>query len=486
MQLIFEKSVKGRRGTTLPTCDVELFDVATLDPSFLRVKEAQLPEVSELDVMRHFINLSRLNMSVDTHFYPLGSCTMKYNPKINERMCSLSGFAQLHPLLSQLRNGGALTQGSLAVLYETERILSGLFGFPQTTLQPMAGSNGELTAVMMFAAYHRSRGDHKRKVMLIPDAAHGTNPASAAVAGFVCREIPSNENGDVDIEGLKAALGDDVAGLMLTCPNTLGLFDKNVREITRLVHEAGGLCYCDGANFNAIMGRIRPGDLGFDAMHVNIHKSFSTPHGGGGPGSGPVGVAACLLPFLPVSQVVKNDDGTYGLKYDAPESIGYIAPFYGAFGVIVRAYTYLLMLGREGFKRVSDNAVLNANYVRVLLAPYFDQKYDRYCMHECVFSASRQAKNGVHALDLAKSLLDAGYHAPTMYFPLIVPEALMIEPTETESKETLEAFCETLIHFANLAETSPEVLIAAPVKCSIGRVNETKAAKEPYLASLAH
>lgn len=484
MQLIFDMGSKGRRGTTLPKCDVPEVKASSLPENMRRTQPAALPEVSELDAMRHFILLSRQNMGVDTHFYPLGSCTMKYNPKINERLAGLPGFANLHPLVSQLRKGGALCQGALQVLFETERTLTELTGFKATTLQPMAGANGELTAVMMFAAYHRSRGDHKRKVMLIPDAAHGTNPASAAVAGFTCKEFPSNENGDVDIEELKTLLNDEVAGMMLTCPNTLGLFDKNVKEIVQLVHEAGGLTYCDGANFNAILGRVRPGDLGFDAMHMNTHKTFSTPHGGGGPGSGPVAVNEKLVDFLPKSRVIKNDDGTFELCYDYPKSIGYIAPFYGNFAILVRTYAYLLMCGREGVKRISENAVLNANYIRARLAPYFDQKYDRYCMHECVFSASRQTPHGVHAMDIAKALLDAGFHAPTMYFPLIVPEALMIEPTETESKEMMDAFCDAMISFAKTAETAPETLTQCPITTPVGRMDETLAAREPVLADL--
>ncbi len=484
MELIFNMGSEGRRGTTLPKCDVAPYTKAQLPEELQRTVPAPLPEVSELDVMRHFIRMSQLNMSVDTHFYPLGSCTMKYNPKINERLAALPGFTSLHPLISQLRQGGALCQGALELIYETEKFIVDLTGFSAATMQPMSGSSGELCAVMMFAAYHKSRGDHKRNVMLIPDAAHGTNPASAAMAGFITKEVPSNANGDVDMDALKSMLNDEVAGFMLTCPNTLGLFDENVKEIISLVNEAGGLTYCDGANFNAIMGRIRPGDLGFDAMHMNTHKSFSTPHGGGGPGSGPVSVSARLVPFLPKSRVVKNDDGTYALKYDYPESIGYYAPFYGHFNILVRTYAYLLMLGREGVTRVSENAVLNANYIRSRLAPYFDQKYDRYCMHECVFSATRNMDNDVHAMDYAKALLDAGFHAPTMYFPLIVPEALMIEPTETESKDTMDEFCDAMIRFAQLAESDPVQLTQCPITTVVGRMDETAAARNPILADI--
>ncbi|MFA6931092.1 MAG: aminomethyl-transferring glycine dehydrogenase subunit GcvPB [Lentisphaeria bacterium] len=483
MKLIYDLSVPGRRGVRLPECDVPEKNSTDLPENLRRSEAAALPEVSELDAVRHFTLLSRQNMGVDTHFYPLGSCTMKYNPKINERVAALPGFAELHPLLPQLRNGNALCQGALEVLYETERLLSTLTGFAATTLQPMAGASGELTSVMMFAAYHKARGDQKRKIILIPDSAHGTNPASAVAAGFVCQEIPSNAEGDIDIEKLKAVLSDQVAGIMLTCPNTLGFFNQKVEEVTLLVHEAGGLAYCDGANFNAILGRIRPGDLGFDAMHMNTHKTFSTPHGGGGPGAGAVGVAARLIPFLPKSRVVKNAEDTFELCYDFPQSIGYVAPFYGNFGILLRAYTYLLMCGCKGFQRISENAVLNANYVRFLLAPYYEQKYERSCMHECVLSASRQTTRGVHALDIAKALLDAGFHAPTIYFPLIVPEALMVEPTETESKQTLDEFCDAMIAIAKEAEKNPEQVKRCPQSTPVGRLDEVAAARQPVLTA---
>lgn len=482
MELIFSKSKSGRRGSTLPRCDVP--KRSALPENMKRSRSAELPEVTEQDAIRHFTLLSRKNMGVDTNFYPLGSCTMKYNPKFHERIVALPGFAELHPLLPQLRNGGALTQGALEVLYEAERILSSLLGFAQTTMQPMAGAHGELTGVMMIAAYHKARKDFDRKVMLIPDAAHGTNPASAAVAGMTTQAIATDAEGNVDIEDLKKHLGPNIAGFMLTCPSTLGLFDRNVKEICDLVHGAGGLCYCDGANMNAILGRLRPGDLGFDVMHVNLHKTFATPHGGGGPGSGPVGVAECLVPYLPVSQVVKRADGTYTLEYSNPESIGYIAPFYGNFSVILKAYAYMLTLGREGAKRVGENAVLSANYIRARLAPYFDQKVDRNCMHECVLSASRQAAKGVHALDIAKALIDRGIHPPTMYFPLIVPEALMIEPTETETLETLDEFIAAMIEIAEMIEKEPQEILKCPTTTPIKRLDETRAARQPILADL--
>ncbi|MCP3966338.1 MAG: glycine dehydrogenase subunit 2 [Lentisphaerae bacterium] len=483
MELIFAKSKEGRKGTSLPRTDVPV--ASAIPEKFRRQKPAELPEVTEQDAVRHYTLLSRKNMGVDTNFYPLGSCTMKYNPKFHERIAVLPGFADLHPLLPQLRHGGGLTQGALAVIYEAQRTLSELLGFADCTMQPLAGAHGELTGIMLIAAYHKTRGDQKRKIMLIPDAAHGTNPASAAVGGFECREVATDSEGNVCIEDLKSKLGQDVAGFMLTCPSTLGLFDKNVKEVCELVHQAGGLNYCDGANLNAIMGRVRPGDIGFDVMHVNLHKTFATPHGGGGPGSGPVGVAECLVPYLPVSRIDKRDDGTYALQYHCDDSIGYIAPFYGNFGVILKAYAYMLSLGREGFKRVSENAVLSANYMRVRLKEHFAQKVDRVCMHECVMSASPQAEKGVHALDIAKALIDRGFHPPTMYFPLIVPEALMIEPTETESKETLDEFIDALIEIAELVDTNPEEILKCPVTTPVRRLDETAAARKPVVADLA-
>ena len=385
MKLIFEKGRPGRRGSTLPALDVPR-DIQ-IEDRFKRKKAAGLPEVSELDVMRHFVNLSRKNLAIDTCFYPLGSCTMKYNPKFHERIANLAGYADLHPLLPQLRRAGALTQGALAVVYELEALLNDILGFQHFTMQPLAGAHGELAGVMMIAAYHRERGS-KRNTILIPDAAHGTNPASAAIAGFDVRELPCDAEGNVDLDAMKAAIDDSFAGIMLTCPSTLGLFDPNVKEINRIVHEAGGLSYCDGANLNAIVGRVRPGDLGFDVMHVNLHKTFSTPHGGGGPGSGVVGVSKTLVKYLPMSRVIKRPDGSYSLNYNYEESIGYIAPFYGNFGMLLRAYAYILTLGAEGLRRISENAVINANYLRVRLSKYLNVGHDRVCMHECVFSAT--------------------------------------------------------------------------------------------------
>jgi glycine dehydrogenase subunit 2 len=480
MELIFSKGAAGRRGSSLPGFDVP--NSNSIPDSLKRKEAAELPEVSELDAVRHFTLLSRKNIGLDSHFYPLGSCTMKYNPKFHENVAALPGFADLHPLLPQLRRGGALTQGALEVIYETERMLSEILGFEHFTMQPLAGSHGELTGCMLMAAYHKSRGDLNRKVMLIPDAAHGTNPASAAVAGFTTKEIPSDKEGNVCMKSLKEALGPETAGIMLTCPNTLGLFDPATKEICDLVHKAGALAYCDGANLNAIIGRVRPGDLGFDVMHTNLHKTFATPHGGGGPGAGPVGVVKELVPFLPVSRVAKRSDGTYTLEYNHKHSIGYIAPFYGNFSIVLRTYAYLVTLGREGIPRISENAVLNANYIRAKLAPYYDQKYDRVCMHECVFSAVRQVKYGVHALDIAKALIDRGFHPPTMYFPLIVKEALMIEPTETESKEEIDRFIQAMIDIAEESESEPEKVIQAPVTTPVKRLDETRAARTPKIS----
>ncbi len=482
MKLIYEQSVAGRRAYRPGQCDVP---AASAIPQGLKRNEAAaMAEVSELEAVRHFTNLSRKNLGVDSHFYPLGSCTMKYNPKSHEVIARMAGFAGLHPMLAQLPGGAKLTQGALEVLYREERFLSELLGFAETTLQPLAGAHGEFTGVMLMAAYFKDHGETARKVMLIPDSAHGTNPASAVQAGFSCREVLSDAEGNVDIEDLKKKLGDDVAGIMLTCPNTVGMFDKNVKLICELVHQAGGLCYCDGANANAIIGRLRPGDLGFDVMHVNVHKTFSTPHGGGGPGAGPVGVGKVLQPYLPVPRVVKKDDGSYDLCFDCPKSMGRIAAFYGNYGILLRSCAYMLMLGRQGVIRVSENAVLNANYLRVKLAPYYDQKITRMCMHECVFSATRQVTNGVHALDIAKGLIDRGFHPPTIYFPLIIPEALMIEPTETESIETMDEFIDAMIDIAKQAQEDPEALHQAPVTTPVRRMDETQAARKPDLAAL--
>jgi glycine dehydrogenase subunit 2 len=478
-KLIYEMSKAGRRGVRVPDCTVPRTK-AKIPASLRRTEPAALPEVSELGVVRHFTNLSRLNFSVDTNFYPLGSCTMKYNPKVCEKVARFDGFAKLHPLLPQLRNGGMLTQGALRVLFETERMLAEVTGMAEMTLQPMAGANGELTGAMIIAAYHRQKGN-KKKRFLIPDSAHGTNPATAAIAGFSVTSIPSNAKGVMDLAAFKQALSDDVAGVMLTSPNTLGLFERDVQAVCELVHKVDGLAYYDGANLNAFVGRVRPGDLGFDVVHLNLHKTFATPHGGGGPGAGAVGVKAPLRQFLPISRVIKRDDGTYALHYDEPQSIGYIAPFYGNFGVVLRAYAYLRLLGAEGLREASTTAVLNANYIKACLKDVFDFPHEEHCMHECVCSASRQEQHGVKALDIAKALLDRGFHAPTMYFPLIVHEALMIEPTETEAKETLDEFIGAMREIARLVQEQPETLQAAPATTPVGRLDEVEAARAMVL-----
>ena len=482
MKLVFEKSVPGRRGVCPGPGDV--WTTINIESRLLRQRSAALPELSELDVVRHFTELSRRNFGVDTNFYPLGSCTMKYNPKVAERIATYPGFAHLHPLLPQLRMGGMLTQGALAILYEMDLLLQEITGMAGFTMQPMAGAHGELTGMMIMAAYHRDKGNSKT-IVLAPDSAHGTNPASAAIAGYRVVSVPSDAHGVMDLQALKQQINDEVAGVMLTCPNTLGLFNPHIKEICDLIHGVDGLAYYDGANLNAIVGKARPGDFGFDVVHVNLHKTFATPHGGGGPGAGPVGVTEKLVPFLPVSIVVKRSDGTYALEYDRPKSIGYVAPFYGNFGIVLRAYVYILMLGREGLKKVAETAVLNANYVRERLREHYQPAVDRICKHECVFSTTeKMAENGVHALDIAKALIDRGFHPPTVYFPTIVKEAMMIEPTETESKETLDAFIAGMIEIAELAQKDPAQLQAAPVTTCVSRPNETAAAKNLNIVSL--
>ena len=478
MKLIFEKHKDGRRGFSYGECDVPA--AKPLAKKYCRVNPARLPCLSELDVVRHFTNLSRLNFSVDTNFYPLGSCTMKYNPKFTERIAALEGFAQLHPLLPQLSGGGILAQGSLEVLYESEKLLAEITGMSAFTLQPLAGAHGELTGAMLIAAYHKDRG-FRRKYVIVPDSSHGTNPSSAAIAGYEVKVIPTGPDGYMDLEQYKKHLNNEVAAVMLTCPDTLGIFNPRIKEITDLAHEAGALMYYDGANLNAMLGKCRPGDIGFDVVHINLHKTFGTPHGGGGPGAGPVGVSKKLVEFLPISRVIRRNDATFALDYNHPKSIGYIAPFYGNFGVILKAYAYMLALGKDGLIKAAEIAVLNANYCQARLKEYYDLPFDKTCMHECVFSASRQAKNGVYALDIAKYLIDQGYHPPTIYFPLIIKEALMIEPTETESKETLDAFIETMIKIAGLAKENPSLVTQAPLNMPIKRLDEVRAARQPDL-----
>jgi len=480
MKLIYEKSSPGRPGVQMSS--IKISPNEEIPSKYLRSKPAELPEVSEAEVVRHFTALSRLNFSVDTHFYPLGSCTMKYNPKACEAAANLPELIDMHPLWPQLRGGGLLTQGSLAILYNTERLLSEATGLDEFTLQPMAGAHGELTGVMIMAAYHKDRGNTQKDHIIIPDSAHGTNPASAQLAGYKVVTVPSDDKGMMDFDLFMEALNEKTAGVMLTCPNTLGVFEMRIKEICAAVHDVDGLMYYDGANFNAIMGRYKPGDMGFDICHLNLHKSFATPHGGGGPGAGPVGVVDKLRPYLPISRVVKTTDGTYALNYEEPKSIGYIAPFYGNFGVIARAYAYILSLGRDGMLGTSNRAVLNANYLQEKLRPLFGAEYKGRCMHEFVFSGKCLAKYGVHTLDLAKGMIDRGIHPPTVYFPLNVPEAFMVEPTETEDRDTLDRFVEVVEELFELAKTDPDKLHEAPISTPVGRLDEVKAAKDMRLS----
>nr|WP_321514538.1 aminomethyl-transferring glycine dehydrogenase subunit GcvPB [uncultured Pseudodesulfovibrio sp.] len=472
MKTIFEKSVAGREGCW--PCE-GIAEEAYIPSELLRSGDIGLPSASELDVVRHFTKLSQRNYGVDGNFYPLGSCTMKYNPKFTEVVASMPGFTRLHPVLPQLQGAGGLCQGALEVMYETENLLAEITGMAAYTMHPMAGAHGELTGVMLMAAYHKDKGNKKTKI-IIPDSAHGTNPASAAIAGYEIVSIESKD-GIVDPEALAAVLDDEVAGMMMTCPNTLGLFEKHLPKIVKMLRKVDALLYYDGANLNAIMGKMRVGDVGFDIVHWNLHKTMATPHGGGGPGSGPVGVSERLVPFLPISRVAKQEDGQFFLDYNYPKSIGYVAPFYGNFGVYLKAYAYILRLGGVGLTRASENAVLAANYMRKRLADHFEVPYNRICMHEFVASAAQQAKKGVRALDFAKGLLDKGHHAPTIYFPLIVPEAIMIEPTETENKATLDGFIDDLIELAGLVDTNPEALTSAPVTLPVTRLDETTAAR---------
>lgn len=474
--LIFELSEPGRIGYSLPEMDVPELDLAELVPEgYLRAEEPELPEVSELDIMRHYTALSNRNHGVDSGFYPLGSCTMKYNPKINENVARFNGFAHLHPLQDE-----SSVQGALELMYDLQEHLKEITGMDEVTLQPAAGAHGEWTGLMMIRAFHEANGDHHRTKVIVPDSAHGTNPASATVAGFDTITVQSNDQGLVDLEDLRRVVGKDTAALMLTNPNTLGLFEENILEMAEIVHGAGGKIYYDGANLNAVMSKARPGDMGFDVVHLNLHKTFTGPHGGGGPGSGPVGVKADLIPFLPKPIVAKRGD-EFVFDYDRPQSIGRVKPYYGNFGINVRAYTYIRSMGPDGLKAVTEYAVLNANYMMRKLAPAFDLPFDRHCKHEFVLSGKRQKKLGVRTLDIAKRLLDFGYHPPTIYFPLNVEECIMIEPTETESKETLDAFIEAMIQIAKEAEENPEIVQEAPHTTVIGRLDETTAARKPIL-----
>ena len=466
--LIFELSKPGRRGVRFPPPDVP----TTPLPAELCRNELAWPEVSEIDVVRHYTRVSQKNHAVDINTYPLGSCTMKYNPKINEAVARLPGFTEIHP-----EQDPATVQGALELMWELQGMLAEISGFSDVALQPAAGAHGELTGVLIIRAYHRERGDTGRTKILVPDSAHGTNPATAVMAGFEVVTIPSDPHGNVDLEAVRAAAGPDTAGLMITNPNTFGLWDEHIREVVAVVHAAGGLVYNDGANFNAILGIARPGDLGVDVMHFNLHKTFSTPHGGGGPGAGPVGVRAELAEYLPGPRVQRREDGRFDW-IQPTKSIGRLHAFHGNFGMYVRAYTYIRMHGAAGLRQVSEDAVLNANYVRVQLADRYTVAFDRTCMHEVVLSGNRQKANGVRTLDIAKRLLDFGIHPPTVYFPLLVPEALLIEPTETESKEALDVFIAAMRQIADEAEQSPEVVTTAPHTTAFKRLDEVRANRQ--------
>jgi glycine dehydrogenase subunit 2 len=478
-QLIFEKGAPGRRAASLPTLDVPERVLDDMIPAvLLRAEAAPLPEVSEIELVRHFTHLSQRNFGVDSGFYPLGSCTMKYNPKINEDMAALPGFARVHPL-----QDASMTQGALQLLYELELHLAEIAGMRRVTLQPAAGAHGEITGLMIIKAYHEHRGEGQRNIVLIPDGAHGTNPASATLADYTTVELRSDARGGVDVGHLKEVLAQhqgQIAALMMTNPNTLGVFDERIVEIARMIHRAGGQLYYDGANANAIMGITRPGDMGFDVVHFNLHKTCSTPHGGGGPGAGPIGVAEHLVPFLPGPLPAQGADGYYW-EDAGPQSIGRVRANGGNFLVLVRAYTYLRTNGPDGLRHVSESAVLNANYVMRNLQEYYDLPFDRTCMHEFVFSANRQKRGDVHALDIAKRLLDFGIHPPTIYFPLIVPEAMMIEPTETETKETLDEFIAVMRQIAQEAIEQPALILEAPHATPVGRLDQTLAARKPDL-----
>lgn len=472
MNLIFEISEQGKRCATIRTPDVK---PATIQSKYLRAQKPELPEVSEVDFARHYTALSRRAFGVDTGFYPLGSCTMKYNPKINEEVAALEGFTRIHP--TQPEN---TVQGALEVMETLSGYLAEITGMDAVTLQPNAGAHGEYTGLLLIAEYHAARKDFKRTKVIVPDSAHGTNPASAVMAGFEIINVPSDDKKGVDLEALKKVVGDDTAALMLTNPTTLGLFEKNIKEISKIIHDAGGLLYYDGANLNAVMGIVRPGDMGFDVVHLNLHKTFSTPHGGGGPGSGPVGCKKALAPFLPNPAVEKTDKG---YKFvNGKNSIGKVASFYGNFGVYVRALAYIVALGAEGIKSAAQHAVLNANYLKVNIEDLYPTEKGRHCMHEFVVSMQElKDKTGVSAMDIAKTMIDRGYHPPTMYFPLIIHEALMFEPTETENKRTLDEVIAALREIYENAFKDPEYMKAAPHHAQIGRPDEVKAARQPIV-----
>lgn len=476
MKLIFEKSTPGKRAIRFPASDVPEVNLSdALPKDLIRQTPAALPEVSEIEAVRHFTQLSRRNHGVDVDFYPLGSCTMKYNPKVNEDVARIPGIGFAHP-----QQPVELSQGNLKLMHTMEQWLCEVTGMDRMTFQPAAGAHGELTGILLIKAYHESRGEGHRNKVIVPDSAHGTNPATAAMAGYEVVSVKGDKEGNVDLAALRAAVGPDTAALMMTNPSTLGLFDPNIKEVANIVHEAGGLVYYDGANMNAIMGYARPGDMGFDVVHLNLHKTFSTPHGGGGPGSGPVGIKQILEPFLPVPTVEKSGEQYY-FDWNRPQTIGKLTAYYGNFGVVARAYAYSLAYGPE-LKEVSEYAVLNANYIMAHLRKHYDLPVDRYCMHECVLAA-KTLKNeyGVKTLDIAKRLLDEGVHPPTIYFPLIVEEAIMIEPTETEDKETLDRFIESMVKIAQEAKENPEKVKSAPHTTVVGRLDEALAARKPNL-----
>ena len=474
-KLIFELSREGRRGYSLPENSHSEYTLDALPEWARRTDTPMLPEVSEFDVVRHFTNLSNKNFGLDTGFYPLGSCTMKYNPKINEEMASLPGFTGLHPL-----QPAASVQGALQLYYNLGVSLAHLTGLSEFTINPFAGAHGELTGLMIMRQYHLKRGDTRRTKVIVPDSAHGTNPASAAVCGLEIVEVKSTARGTIDVADLRPLLDDTIAGIMMTNPNTLGLFESEIPEIARLVHECGGLLYYDGANLNPMLGRCRPGDMGFDIMHINLHKTFSTPHGGGSPGAGPVGVREGLNAYLPGPHVHRNDDGTFAVDF-GEDSIGSVSGFLGNFGVMVRAYTYILSLGRENVKNVGPMATLNANYIKEQLKDCYELPIEGVCKHEFVFDGLKDKSTGVTTLDVAKRLLDYGYHAPTIYFPLLFHQAIMIEPTETESKETLDDFIAIMRKVAEEAISDPEMVKSAPHTTPVRRLDETTAARKPIL-----
>jgi glycine dehydrogenase subunit 2 len=477
MKTIFEKSHPGRSTAYFAAAAPDEKAAAALLPaSALRAKPPGLPEVSELEIVRHFTELSHRTFSIDGNFYPLGSCTMKYNPKINEKVAAMPGFAKLHPL-----QGEDTVQGLLEIMWSLERMLVEISGMDAVTLQPAAGAQGELTGLLLIRSHHQENKQDQRNVILIPDSAHGTNPATATLSGYKTVSVKSDERGGIDLADLKSKLSDKTAGMMITNPSTLGLFEENIRAIADLVHQAGGLVYMDGANMNAIQGKARPGDFGIDVMHFNLHKTFSTPHGGGGPGSGPVACKKALEPYLPVPRI-RKEGTTFKFDFAQPKTIGKVKAFWGNIGMHIRAYTYIRFHGPEGVRRNAEHAVLNANYLMSLLKKRFKVAYPRICMHEFVIDNTPYAKKtGVRTLDMAKRLLDYNYHPPTIYFPLIVHEAMMIEPTETENKETLDAFAAALLKIADEAKTDPEKVKTAPHTMPVKRLNEVKAAKEPIV-----